>query len=238
MKLVSAASENHALSLHQFLRSVFRHIPNPLDTVLVYDLGLLPSSVASLQEEFPGLRIVIFPFALYPDYVQMEHEAGFYAWKPLLLSLVAQEFPLENLIWMDAGNIVKDDLQRLNQFITVNGVFTGVSIGGIDTWTHPTTLEKMKCPPEWYRLPNRNAACVGFCLTRPYAVKLLQNWSNAALRKEWIAPEGCSRLNHRHDQSLLTVLFYRCLHDHPFDTFPYLDGLGYTIHNDCDDVEN
>lgn len=235
MKLISAASENHALSLHQFLRSAFLHVPQALETVIVYDLGMIPASLNSLQEEFPGLCVKSFPYSSYPNFVQIENEAGFYAWKPLLLSLVASEFPLENLIWMDAGNVIFDDLQKLNQFVTEHGVFSGISSGNIQRWTHPTTLQQMNCPKNWYSLPNRNAACVGFCLSCPYAVKLLYDWSQSALIKERIGPEGCSRENHRHDQSLLTILFYCCLRDHPFATFPYIDGLGYRIHND---VEN
>lgn len=226
MIIVTAASENHERSLYQFIRSVYKHVPYP--HVIVYDLGL--TNKQRFQDEW-GITVVPFPFDQYPPYFRIEEQAGQYAWKPVILQLVAQQFPHENLLWMDAGNLVHDDLSLLDLFITENGVFTAVSSGTVQRWTHPGTLTYMQVETPYLNLPCRNAACVGF---NPKTKDLLDEWARLAQVQECIAPEGATRLNHRHDQAVLTILFYRYQQKHRFGACPYLCGPGYSIHNDVD----
>jgi hypothetical protein len=72
----------------------------------------------------------------------------------------------------------------------------------------------------------RNAACVGIDWSNATAQYLVHDWKTLALRKEISLPEGATRLNHRHDQSILTYLIYAY-------SLPTVDEkVGHTIHND------
>ena len=232
MKLITAASENHEQSLLQFIQSVLQHVPCAHQCLIVYDLGLSPSVKQKIEKQ--DITIRRFPFEEYPTYFNIDVEAGQYACKPIIIQAVSHEFINENIIWMDAGNLVHDDLSMLDLFITDFGVFTAISDGNVERWTHPDTLNYMQCPESFLTLPCRNAACVGFCNRIPFAQSLLDEWAELAKIRNCIAPVGSSRLNHRHDQAILTILFYKCMQRNYTISYPYGLGPGYSIHNDID----
>jgi len=231
MILVTAASENHERSLLQLLDSLRRcRVPA---NIVVYDLGLSHRVYQQIRTDWK-IPIRRFPFEKYPPYFRMEQDAGQYAWKPVIIQQVALEYPHENIVWMDAGNVVYDDLSVLDMYITETGVFTAVSSGTIERWTHPGTLNYMQVPDSLLHLPCRNAACVGFNMRVPFAKEMLDEWARLAQVQECIAPEGATRLNHRHDQAVLTILFYKKQQEKRFGACSYLCGPGYSIHNDID----
>ena len=136
---------------------------------------------------------------------------------------------------MDAGNLINNNLEPLENFIIQNHVYSAMSSGNIRQWTHPKTIEYLNCSN--INEQNRNAACIGFN-TKIYFVKsLLTEYYNCAQDKNCIAPEGSSRKNHRQDQSVFTILFYKYLNDK--NVKYYNEGywpnyLGYSIHNDVE----
>lgn len=232
MKLVTGASQNHEKSLLQLIRSVLQHIQNPFQTLIVYDLGLSSNALQMLHKH--KITVRPFPFSQYPDYFNIDVEAGQYAWKPVIVQIVAQEYSDENVIWMDAGNVVHNELKQLDDFVLENGIFTGVSSGTVKKWTHPGTLKYMDVPDKMLSFPCRNAACVGFNPRIPYAKDVLEEWAQLAQQRDCIAPLTSSRVNHRQDQAILTILFYKCILKHSFQMYNAAHGLGYTIHNDVD----
>jgi hypothetical protein len=50
---------------------------------------------------------------------------------------------------------------------------------------------------------------VGVCVTNKVAVNLIRVWKQASLIEECIIPQGSSRLNHRQDQAIITILLHR-----------------------------
>ena len=50
---------------------------------------------------------------------------------------------------------------------------------------------------------------IGFKSDKEIAIKISNDWFEKCKLKELIAPEGSSRLNHREDQSLLTIICYK-----------------------------
>lgn len=214
------------------IRSVIKYVAKPFETLIVYDLGLTSNTLHILQEK--GIAVRSFPFSQHKAYFNIDVHAGQYAWKPVIIQSVANDFPEENILWMDAGNIVHQSLEALDAFITKNGIYTAVSSGTVKKWTHPDTLKYMHVPNKMLVFPCRNAACVGFNPRIPYAKQVLQEWSDLAQIEECIAPSGSSRSNHRQDQAVLTILFYKCIMTHSFAMFNAIQGFGYTIHNDID----
>lgn len=212
--IVTAASSNHFRSLLQFLGTV------PSDVrVIVYDIGL-----AELERsQLPSVRA--FDFDAYPPFLRLTSpDAGAYAWKPVIVHDVCREFG-GVVIWCDAGN----KLQTLSELVRATlqcGVYSAISAGTYREWTHPSTRALLPGSDQFERRPMRNAACVGVDWNNARAQYLIHDWKTLALRKELSLPDGANRLNHRHDQSLLTYLLYAY-------KLPLIDQkVGHTIHND------
>ena len=62
----------------------------------------------------------IFDYSKYPSWFNINIEAGQYAWKPVIIYDTFLEFQNEIIIWMDAGNLIHDNLDKLEDFIKKN----------------------------------------------------------------------------------------------------------------------
>jgi hypothetical protein len=217
---VTAASSNHFKSLCQFLGTVIGQ------DVYVYDLGLSQSEVHHIRSTF-NIVYRVFQFDKYPEFVKLTSpDAGAYAWKPILIADVYSETQ-GTLIWCDAGNKLTD-LNALLRCIEEDIVYTPTSANRVIDWTHPTALSAMDVSMLHFNKQMRNAAIVGF-KRDVRSMKLISDWRSYALNKHASLPSGANRNNHRHDQSILTVLYYRHLLPRTRHTCE-----GVTIHNDID----
>ncbi|MCP4000616.1 MAG: DUF1647 domain-containing protein [Gammaproteobacteria bacterium] len=204
--IVTAADSSHFKPLLRFLFSVETHegcVP-----VIIYDLGLTPDERESFQILFPAYELRTFNYSEYPDYFDIKVRAGEYAWKPVVIHEVANE---QNglVVWMDAGNLITEPMISLRQIINDRGFYTPQSGGTVRDWTHRGTLEYLSVPDHVLSKKNRACGLVGFDTRRKSAMTLIEVWSDCALNKNCIAPEGSSRRNHRQDQAVLTVLLYQ-----------------------------
>lgn len=225
MIVVTGASDNHYFTLLNMIRSFIRS--NETNHLIVYNLGLSDDNWCHIQTlGHPSLSFKVFDYSKYPPWFNIHIEAGQYAWKPTIIYDTFLEHPDEKILWMDAGNIIYD-LKELEHFLEDHDVYSGTSSGTIETWTFPDTLHFMKC--SWTDRENRNAACLGFNCKKERAKDLLKEFRDLSQVKECIAPEGSSRQNHRQDQAVFSILFYK----YGF-TYPWDHHIGYSIHNDID----
>ena len=227
MWIATGASENHARSLVQFLHSI--PIQNRTQ-VYMWDLGLSTATLDNIRNTFSAIQIRRFPFEDYPAYFDIQQNAGEYAWKPVLLWRTAQEIQEGVLVWCDAGNRFIGSLETLQSTIQTQGIYSPISSGTIEKWTHPQCLAYLEVEREMLGMPPRNGAIVGFDLSQGSAWNVLEEWSQLAQIKHCIAPPGSDRSNHRQDQAVFSILYYR-----------YTQGVmlekGYIslqIHQDCD----
>lgn len=140
------------------------------------------------------------------------HSRGEYAWKAVIIKQVAEEYG--GVLWLDAGDIVTDALIYIDSQIFTLGVYSPSSEGIVQDWTHPKTIEYLArrfFPVVSTRQlslllnrPNANGAFVGF---RNNSV-LLQMFYECCIIRACIAPDGSSRVNHRQDQAVLSVLMH------------------------------
>jgi len=215
---VTASSSNHFKSLCQLLETLRG------ERVFVYDLGLTHVEANHICTTFKVVYRT-FLFHDYPPHMSLSsQDAGAYAWKPIIVSDVFAEID-GVLIWCDAGNKISDPV-ALEDYVRATGVYTPRSCGTLSDWTHPIALETMGVPSSWYGFGMRNAACIGFL--KGFADQIVEEWRSLALDKNAILPLGANRSNHRHDQSILTFLYYkykiRCCDEY----------VGFSIHNDID----
>lgn len=224
--VVTGASSNHFFSMCQCVDSVLRNSCKA--RVVAYDLRLTDSERTTFKSLFPTVELRRFCYEYYPAFFDIEVEAGQYAWKPSILREVVSEFG-GVVIWADAGNIV-DDLESLVDAVRCHNIYTPLSCGGIIDWTHKGTLEYMNVKDSELQLRCRNGALVGLDASVPYAKAFADEWASYSSIEDCIAPRGSDRSNHRQDQAVLTILFYRYLTSYGFHDLK--EYAGFTVHND------
>lgn len=211
LTLISGASENHAKSLVQFLASVERS--GHTGPLVVYDLGLQAETFQHIQQRFRNPTIVYktFDYSKYPDYYKIEVEAGQYAWKPAILWEECQVATTDLLLWCDAGNVLRGSLADLIAIIGNQGIYSPISAGTVRQWTHPGMLAYMKVAEGDAMLSKspRNGAILGFDVRKQEVQDLLKTFADLAAVRDCLAPPGSDRSNHRQDQALFTLLYYR-----------------------------
>lgn len=228
LTIVSGASENHAKSLRAFLDSL--HAVCDEVVIHIWDFGLTVGSRGMLEERFPFAHFHTFDFSRFPDYFNIDIEAGQYAWKPAAIwqtALTVREGPL---LWCDAGNRLDGPVGGLKSVIERQGVYSPISAGSVRKWTHPACLQYMNVPDSMLEMSPRNGAIVGFDLSNIHAWEVLEDWYRLAQIKECIAPEGSNRSNHRQDQAVLSVLYYRFTNN----TDLYTSYINMKTHCDID----
>jgi hypothetical protein len=204
--IVSGADSSHCQSLRQFLTSVRKY--EVATKVIVFDLGLKGNERQELLAAFPFIELRVFDYAQYPAYFNLRINRGEYAWKPVIVADVLDEYKCA-VCWMDAGNVLTGSLWWLRKIINSSGFYSPKSSGLVQDWTHPKTLEYLGASHELLGKHNLNGACVAANYTFNEVVKLIRDWRACAEVKECIAPEGSSRQNHRQDQAILTVLAHQ-----------------------------
>jgi hypothetical protein len=229
--IITGASQNHFKTLCQFLESL-----KNIDIVYqcyVYDLGLEEESFNYIKEKFSTFIYKNFEYSKYPDYFNININAGEYAWKPVIIEEIAKEVKEGIILWCDAGSKVVSSFKPLYHIIKTQGIYTPTSRGFIPWLMHPKTLHYFSNEISIESLinkPNRAGGFTGFNLNNDKIMNLIEKYSSGAKTKECIAPEGSDRTNHRQDQSILAILYYNFMN--------FKEGenniLGISIHNDID----
>lgn len=245
MHLVTGASDNHYKSLINMILSFMKfHKNDPDYAIIVYNLGIEESKwtkLLNIFNRYSNFVSEVFDYSLYPEYVNININAGEYAWKPIIIYDVFNKYK-DVTVWMDAGNVIINRLDNITRLIKRDNIYSGYSGSKGDTinrWTHPKTIEYMGGFADGYDITqcqSRNGACVGFNYNTNYVKKFVEEYRKYALIKECIAPEGSSRENHRQDQSIFSIMFYKYYLTHQFnfstDSNDYY--VDYKIQNDVD----
>jgi len=206
---VTAADSTHSRSLLQLLESLATWELG--SKIVVFDLGLNTNQREKLDQkciEIGNTEVRTFVYENYPDYFNIEVNAGQYAWKPVIVSKIASELETP-FIWMDAGNLINKRLSWVRRFLKRDGFLCPSSSGTIRDWTHEGMLKCLNVSSELLTLTNLNGAVIGFDPRLPRVQDLIDRWAACALRQDCIAPSGSTRENHRQDQAALTVLAYQ-----------------------------
>lgn len=207
MIVVSAADSSHFKSLCQFLGSFFRY-EKEASRVIVYDLGLQAVERREIGDRFPSVEMRTFDYSRYPEHLDIKVNHGEYAWKPVIIAEVLEQF-LCPVCWMDAGCLITEPLLQLRRMISCYGFLFSPSNGQVRDWTHPKTFDFLGCKDDLWDSQNLAAGLVPVNPRFSDVMPLIRQWRKCALTKECIAPEGSSRGNHRQDQAVLTLLVHQ-----------------------------
>tara|TARA_B100000768_G_C11283367_1_gene380145 strand:+ start:4215 stop:4940 length:726 start_codon:yes stop_codon:yes gene_type:complete len=239
MIIVTGASDNHYFTLIQFINSFIKNNIN--GNLIIYDLGIHEKRWTELQEKYTSYNFSfkVFEYTKYPDWFDINVNRGEYAWKPAIIYETYKEFDNEIIIWMDSGNLFLNNLNDLVSFIERNYIHSGITSGNIQNWTHPNTINLLGCN-DIYK-PNRNGACIGFNTRVTWVKEFIETYHQYCSNKDAIAPLGSSRENHRQDQAVFTILFYKFLDKYKFTNYTNKTWnvfIGYSIHNDIGGSDN
>lgn len=229
--IVTGADSSHYKSLCQFLSHLLRH--EPIIKVVVFDLGLSNYERQYLSDNFLTIDLRRFDYAKYPDYFNIKINSGQYAWKPVILADILNEFKC-CVCWMDAGNVVTKPLLWLRKTVKKVGIYSPTSSGRISDWTHPATLKYFNVSKHLLYRKNLNGACVAVCYQHQPAREIIAKWKACALSRDCIAPMGSNRRNHRQDQAVLSII----AHQSNIGKKISLGHYEFKIHQDIDDRNN
>lgn len=206
--IVTGSDSSHFKSLQQLLKSLSIH--EKKTKVIVFDLGITTSESEKMKNDFPDFELRTFEYSRYPSYFNIKENAGEYAWKPVIINNILNEFKT-SVCWLDGGNKITKPLTSIRKMIELYGFYSPFSKGTISDWTHPKTLACLGVSDNKNLLKQRNlnGACVSADYNNIEVRNVIQKWSDWAKSKECIAPEGSSRKNHRQDQAVLSALVYK-----------------------------
>jgi len=214
--VVTAASSNHAGPLRYLLESLRRLRAR----VECYDLGLTADERRRLPQ-WAGLSQHTFHYASYPPHLDVEREAGQYAWKPVIVADVVDRLraagETEDVLWSDAGSYFHDLEPIAARVRASGGLWVRASGGTMRQWTHPSLFARLGARAADYGdRRNADATLIGFAIgTAPPADaarlydEVIAPWKACALDPDCIAPPGSSRKNHRQDQAVLSYLVHK-----------------------------
>lgn len=228
MIIITGADKTHFKSACQCIRSIQKH--EPTKKILFWDFGLTKEQ--SLYIQTLNIFYEWFDYTKYPDYYDITKNAGEYGWKSAVI-METVEKGYSKVLWLDAGNVINGPLHEIETFLDTYGIFYTYVLHDMKSWTYSTVFEHFTFSEQIYNKNMINAAFIGFHYEHEKGKELLQKYYEYSKKREYIAPIGSSRSNHRQDQSLLSCIIY--------ESFPYWNKMKpYThisyisIHKDCD----
>jgi hypothetical protein len=208
---VTASDHSHEKSLLNLLESLIELYPKSM--IQVFDLGMTSEAKEKIKliNTSRQIEIRIFNFNQHPNWMHISGDTrGEYAWKPISIYAVANEVKAAKVIfWLDAGCLVIDSLRVIISYTSVYGFWSSSSSGSINEWSHPKVIEILDPTKKYGNCENLNGAMVAFDTNILPGRKLLNLWFKYSQTKDTIGPEGSNRNNHRHDQTLLTILAHK-----------------------------
>ncbi len=204
---ITAAEKNYFNQLKSLLNSYYKYLNNKL---IVYDIGLDKKQIKYLKDNYQNLDLRKFEFNQYPKFIgeYFDDKLGNYAWKPIIVNEVMNQSK-SKVVWLDAGNLITKKIIFLKIALTANGIIVPTSSNTIKDWTHPKTIEYIGINKKYLNKNNFASGLVGFDYNSKNARIISELWSKFSQIQECISPVGSSRLNHRQDQAVLTVLLYK-----------------------------
>lgn len=231
LTIVSAADYTHfdsSINLFQTLEK-FESKSN----YVFYDLGLKVEQKNEFKKKFKDVIYIDFNFEAYPDFLSQkdqDNKLGWYGWKPLIIKECVQKFDDSNILWLDSGCIITKPLNLVRKVLNTKGIFVASSVGKIFEWTHKTSINTLNLPKKYLKKNNFAGGIFGINPNNFKNLELLNLWVEFAMKKNALFPEGSSRRNHRHDQSILTMLLY--INKANRFTTRSLNIFGIKVHND------
>lgn len=210
----------HLIKLIKNIESIKKRSPNLRINIVIYDLGLNSEEVTAIKER--NVTYEKFNFDLYPEHVSLakySYGSGLdsnknnkhklccsYAWKPIIIHEVCLKYG-GIVFWSDSRNIHKG-FKDLIITIKNNYIYSPSSHYNIEKLCHKDTIKLLNAE-KYRKKSDRSAGNFGVNYNIQWCRDLVNEWKTLSLIKECIIPDGSNRSNHRQDQSILSILFWK-----------------------------
>lgn len=206
--LVSGAGKTYFHGLKNLVASALYWAPNL--TIVVYNLGMDPDQVKTIQEEWAHPKLVLeWPEGIpghYPDHVRKRLTN--YAWKPIIVNETVHKY--KSILWHDAGSTFVGPLDPVRDILHRHGAFL---VHGQDDHMNK------RAHPDMFRFFGQNKSTMptgphfggsvhGFVWPSRYIDTIVIPNAECAMIKDCISPQTSTIANHRYDQTGLSILAY------------------------------
>ena len=222
MVALSAISSNHFAEAQDNIGSLQKYFPRT--KMILYDIGLTANERRQLGT-YCNVEVRNFTFERYPHHVR---ELDIYAWKPLIVSEVAQQYQV--ILYGDSSVRMKssDMVTVLKSIVTFPFVSGIPHHQPIISLTHEGTINYLLKSPSRKEMAAFTGTQAGVWLMWANSMmkaRVIKAWKDCALNRSCISPEGASYgpckfteeafreglyvRCHRYDQSALNMILIR-----------------------------
>ena len=205
LTIVTGANAAYFRGLKNLVGSLY--VLAPGYSVVVYNLGLSEDQVLQVQK-WPNTSLE-WPSGIPSNLPKHFSKPKLYAWKPHIIEETVRRYG--SILWLDAGNTVTGPLDPLVHILRQEGAFL---VKGQDSSmkirSHPGTYEYFgyEKTAETSQRPHFSGNTQGFLYPSRYYDEVVVPNRACGWDMECIAPPGSSLMNHRYDQTSLSVLLY------------------------------
>jgi len=199
--VVTTANSPYFMSLLTLINGIYLFADNCVEQIYVYDLGLDSIEIQTLN------RLKNVTVLDYPNEIRKKHskfmEPKSYVYK--LFCLENSKIYGENVFWLDAGATPINSMCHIFEKINNDEIFLVVDTHLTKTYTHSKCIEIMKASANELNDNMLSAGIIGFKSNGKYC-QMIEDAFNYSMI------EGCvdgDQENHRHDQSVLSILSTR-----------------------------
>ena len=207
--IVTASDDIFAETLFQLLDNLQKY--NFHQELIVYDLGMKVEQVSNIKLKFPEVIVEKFNFENYPSFIGERDDYGLlgaYAWKPNIIYETLKKYK-KKVIWLDSANLINSKFIFVLIVLSYKKFFSPISSGKVKDYTYRDTLEALKYPKNKLQKRNLTGGFNAFDWNDRNSMEIATKWKDYSNVKEIILPVNSTKFNHRHDQSLLTLLIYK-----------------------------
>lgn len=232
LTIVSGANQTFFPCLKQLLDNLNKYSRGI--RIVIYDLGLKTEQKIILKKTNSNFNWEELDYSQYPDHVKVSdyHQCS-YAFKAVVIFEACQKYG-DFLAWFDSSVLFQQDFSELLATLRNNSLYSPRSRRTIGQMTHPGTLLYFNLKSKDYskkilRLNERHSGLIGINYNLKWCQDLIREWKDLSLIKDCITPDGSNRDNHRQDQSIWSLLFYKYQRRHKFKIINHF--INFTVHN-------
>lgn len=180
----------------------------PSNKIVVYNLGLDPEEV-NIVESWDNVLDVKWKTGIPATYPEHLRKAKAYAWKPVAINESLHEY--KQIFWLDAGSTVVGPITEAIRITQQNGIFL---VWGQDEDMKPKSFTKTYSAFGYDKAtfrggPHYSGNTQAYLYPSRYVDTVVIPNAQCALLPDCIMPEGSEVVNHRYDQTTLSILSHR-----------------------------
>lgn len=199
--IITATNSPYYDSLLTLIASIHKTSLDIVDQIFVYNLGLTESEINKLIKIH---KVTVINFsdkdkASHPKFLEPKS----YVYKIHCIRFA--QYLGNNILWIDSGAMFLKSCDVIFQKIKKEGIFLVGDIHKNSNYTHNNCIEIMNASYNEINDYQLWAGLVGYCVSGSYKIFIEEAYSYAMI-------PGCldgNQQNHRHDQSILSILASR-----------------------------